>query len=473
MRASGETIICFDGTWLTALATERDRSGEIRHGASLRVEIPELTDPQSEELAETVARALDEAGIPRGQVTLALARHAVVEKPLRIECGDLADNALGTIVRVRLGRERGGTLDHSLIDYRVVARDGETADIVAASVDEAKVERFEDLLRRAGRKVRSVRVRSDGLAAYASETGRGLVVAPTPGGAEFAVVEDGTPVYTRAILEAASHDRLRIEADRTLASSGASDPSQPAPVPVFAIPSTVTVPEDWKPVVAPVGHAESLGLREDSDPGLVGLAAEPADVTHRIDFRNPMTPPDENAPARQKAMLVALALIGIVGTIWVLADMRTSELDAQIVAAESAREKAFADYLDGLTAEARFRHQAEWASTRIDWAGHLDRLTRALPPPGAVVLDEIDLRLDSSVRFAPGDGAALPGRWGSQNLLSIEIGGKADSRETIQSLRESLLPLGTLTSSGADTERDFSLRLITDARLPDSVGEGE
>ena len=122
----------------------------------------------------------------------------------------------------------------------------------------------------------------------------------------------------------------------------------------------------------------------------------------------------------------------------------------------------------GRTANGLFNRECDHDEIRGVQRCHIRR-----PSDDQAWLDEIDLRLDSSVRFAPGDGAALPGRWGSQNLLSIEIGGKADSRETIQSLRESLLPLGTLTSSGADTERDFSLRLITDARLPDSVGEGE
>ncbi|MFG0306828.1 MAG: hypothetical protein ACF8Q5_11505 [Phycisphaerales bacterium JB040] len=473
MRASVETVVCPDGTWLTALTTERDRSGQVRVRASLRTELPSLADADADDAAQSVEEALDDAGIARGNVTLVLPRHAVVEKSLRVECGDLDDNALGTIVRVRLARERGGSLENCLVDYRVVSREGDTAHVIAASVEESRVERYEQLLRSAGRRVRSVRVRTDGLAPFAGEHGTELIVAPTARGAEFAVTVAGSPVFTRACLDAASPDRLQIEADRTVASSRSADPSLSLAEPRFASHPEASVPEGWAPVHAPAGNGPGLRLEPGSDPGLVGLSAEPDGGPHRIDFRNPMTPPDAGAPARQKAMLVALALIAILGTVWVLADMRISELDAQIAAAESAREKAFAGYLDGLTAEARFRHQAEWASVRIDWAGHLERLTGALPPPGDVVLNEIDMRLDSAVRFAPGEGAALPGRWDSRDLVSIEISGKADSRETIQRLRESLLPFGTLTSSGADTEQDFSLRLVTNAELPDAGGEGE
>ena len=66
MSGSTDTLICFDGSWLTAVTAERDRSGEVRLRSVACEEIVSLEDPDAGKVQQDVARILDDTGIAKG-----------------------------------------------------------------------------------------------------------------------------------------------------------------------------------------------------------------------------------------------------------------------------------------------------------------------------------------------------------------------------------------------------------------------
>ena len=410
-------------------------------------------------------RVLDEAKVPKAGVTLALPRAEFVVRTSEYDLGDRAEGSLAPLIAMRLEREYPEPGTPLTCDFSSTDRAGEHVWITAAAMPSSRVAWWVQVLKTAGRPARSLRIRTDCLTAFVADEQPTLVTYPGVHATEFAVVAHGSVQFSRSTPGSLAGKPLQIEADRTIASLRTTKPGLQVASHVVVADDSHEVPEAFQRVQAPIdlpGHEDSAV----TDMSLLGFASEPS-RSHRLDLLQPQTPPDTGAAARQRVMLVALLLIAIVGSAFVFGRMKTEDLQRELDLATAARNEASKSYIDALADEATFRHQAAWASARFDWAAHLQRTIETLPEPGRVVLDQIQLRGDTEIRFNPGGDVALPGSWNSRQIVRLDLSGKSTDRESIEALREALLPLGTLTSRGADTENAFDLELLSTEPRPD------
>jgi hypothetical protein len=463
-------VVCLEGSRLAALQTETTRTGVVTVRAAVCKSVPGLAEEGTGKASGEIKKILNADGFAKS-VCLALPRHEVIVKQLTIRCGDLEDADLMPMVRLALGRENAVDLPSVEIDYTVISREDKNATVLVAAIDRARLGRLRAILSGAGRKVTSVRVRSDGLAAYTENEEATLVVAPGPSGCEFAVVRGGVSVLSRASQDSITPDQIRVEADRTLFSSRMVNPAMTGQSPALVSSSASEFPETWTHAPSPPSHPTLGKSLQNVHLPLLGLAVEEPGP-HRIDWQNPQKAVDRAAPARQRVMLAAFVLIAMVGTSWVLGNNKTTQLDGAISTASQARDKARDAYLAYLVDQARLKHETQWTRARVDWAAHLDSLIATLPPPGDVLLNEISGRSESRVTFRTGDRSTLPGTWGVEHAVRLDLSGTAKDRATIEALRATLLAReqSKLTINGADTDDEFNLQLTTPLASPREAG---
>lgn len=467
---STNAVICLEGSRLSAIQTEITRTGETRVQAAVCKSVASLSEEGGGRASAEIKKILNTDSFSKS-VCLALPRHEVVVKQLTIRCGDLDDAALMPMVRLGLGRENAVDLPNVVIDYTVISREEHNATVLVVAVDRTKLDRLRSLMSGAGRKISSIRLRADGLSAYTPTQETTLVIAPGPSGCEFAVVRDGLTLLSRASQDAVTPEQIRVEADRTLLSSRMVNPALNTQHPVLVSSSASEFPETWVHSPSPTTNPGLGRALQNVHLPLLGLAVEEPGQ-HRIDLQNPQKAADHGAPQRQRAMLAAFVLIAMVGTSWVLGNNKTKRLDDAIAVASDQRSKALGTYLSSLVDQARLEHETQWTQARVDWSAHLDSLINTLPAPGDVLLNEISARSESRITFRPGDKSTLPGRWGVEHAVRMDISGTAKDRATNQALRESLLARdrSDLEINGADTDTQFNLQVVTPLASPTEAG---
>ena len=381
--------------------------------------------------------------------------------------------------------------------------------ILAAALPSDRFIFIKELAAAASMKLHRITLRCCGAAAMVAELSQrkaGAVLGITLGSRaiEFIVVSDGQLLFARSadlavpqlmaepaqkgeaeghgehsneVLEAFA-DRVAVEAKRTWMAFGAS-PGLGLLAPELI---AVTAPENltrligertalalcshWEQPALPayIKLPEGLPRREfDLLAPLLGLLVEQLLTRPSLDFANPRKLPDPAAKRRRTALVAALALIVTIGGGYVLADRALGGLRGDLTAAQANEAKLRKDFDTFQLTHAKVSHFESWAAAKVDWLGHMQKLTESLPVPTAGVVDEVSARGVTSIRYSFGTPSSgyIGGLWNTSTQVIFDLGGKVRSRQIASDLRERLMNGGIygVESQGPDVPDKFAFGL--------------
>jgi len=440
------------------------------------------------------------AQLAKVRTILAVSRGDVVLKQLSLPASaSLQPHELANIVRLQMVRQLTMQIEGTSIDYLPPVPhpgmpSGQMVPVMAGAMPSDRVAWCRELIDNAGLNLRRIGLRCFGAAALLADVsqrrgGPVLGVAIGGGSVEFVIVEDGQLAFARAVDLARPEggdspqeifaERLAVEAKRTWmgfrGTRPGGDPELVAVIGESELSKVVgrkcaaALACSWDLVGMP-SFVEVPPSMSESDRALlaplIGLLSETLHNRPSLDFANPRKVPDLGAKKRQTALAAMLGLIVLGGIGSIVADRVLGGIRAdrdELVAREASLRKEFEQFQ---VEHARVTHFERWASSKVDWIGHIKHVSDSLPLPTSGVVDDLAGHLFAATTFTMGSGGYLNGRWNQTNEVTFDLGGKSDARQTASDLRERLLSTGdyTVESQGPDAPDHFSFAL-TSAKL--------
>jgi hypothetical protein len=523
------TVIDLDGRHITALcAVSSPQRLTPKRWASLTVPT-EVSIENPGAFGTWLGMQLSAAKFPRSRVIFTVSRSEVVLKPLTLPAGStpLTQVDIANIVRLQMNKQLATHGAGAAIDYVSwgARGDGAPLGVLAGALPAAGLTLLRSIASAAGCKLTSIMLRCDGAAALLAEVSQrrgGCVLGVMLGGGstEVLVVDDGQLVFARS-LDSPSHttgstsditqptggeiagsgplevtaERLAVEVKRTWAGylSSRGDTARPAQgLPSLALPELVAViaPADaakavgercsvmlgdvsWDLVVPPafVDIPESMSDAERAQIlPLLGAAAQAAFRRPHLNFARERKLPDPREKMRTLLLAGVLGVIVLGGIGYVLADQALSRYRTQLSESQARLEELTQDLRAYQVRHAKVSHASTWLGARVDWLGHVQRITDQLPAATEGVADELIGRSVSTTVYKSGKQKSeyLQGTWEQPAQILFDISGRVRSRQVASELRDDILKgsLYNVESQGPDTPDRYSFSLVTATASP-------
>lgn len=465
--------------WGVAAARFRLSRGPAELKAWAVAARPEEIDPaDAGSMGGWLRGVLDGAGVKGNRAVVVVSRSSVILKKLDAPEG-LRDEDIDGYVRMQLKRQ--GPIEGD--DAGVGARRLPSGELLAAAMPADVLGFLREVMQGAGRRVTGVRLRADGIAAFASEfAGRRLLVHALPMSAELVVADGPHAVFAREAAITGGEGRaeaLAVQIQRTRMGARASGfevgeatvrfaDADEAPIPEEALADAVGGTVSGFGPLAEGWGAQDNGLDARASAALaplIGLASG-WDAGAALDLAA-ARPATRGQRVRRVAMLGAAATLVLGGGVWTVAQQRLGDLRGRVEAAEGRAVELRDRYVASLTREARLRHLEMWAGLDPDWVGRLDWLSATLPAREEALLDELRGVFEGGVVFRPEKrGVYTNGAWLGEGAITLTLDGRAARRDAMTDLRARLLEGDSvrLTPRGADEDDTFSFRLTIPAR---------
>jgi hypothetical protein len=380
--------------------------------------------------------------------------------------------------------------DAAVIDYVPVRREASATTVMAAAVEQKRLDAVRLAVEAAGCRLDRVSLRCMGCAALVARLdtleagvssgsgaatggsgGSGIFVIDIAGDTvEFSVVVDGTLRFSRAADLADADDPVTVaeavitETRRTwLSYRAAEDTERVAQAIVLGDRGTA------QRVAAAIGEIVQLptetltrhprlrgGEADVSGYGsLAGLLLEPLADAERLDLLRPRKPADRAAQLRQ-LVLVGLAIVIVAsGIAWTVGRRQFDAAQRNVDDLEQKANASTAEYYRFIRDSDRLRHLQEWEKINVDWLAHALHLQQAIPPPNEVVLDGWVGTLNTlGVEWEKnGD------RWSAPMDIRIVIDGEASVRAAADRVRAALVEDESYQTTSREAESTSGKRL--------------
>jgi hypothetical protein len=507
------------------------RDGSVKVKRTARFDVPlEIDTEDAVALGRWVAERLREAGVGTHSAILAVPRSAVMLKRLSLpEPPDEAD--LPEMVRLAMSRQLTFPADTAVIDYltpRAMKDGGGTVEVLAAAVAGELHGWYEAVAKAAGLKIVRSCLRSAGLAALlgtsaevASEkaeadereatesdavdgepTDRHLLLGMELTGREvgLVVLDRGELIFARAtdLNFGAEHEHIEpgdaayaslvgTEARRTWMSyrvtmeAGQVDHAMLIGAPGLVEAARDEVAEALGVTVSALEAHADVRCGETPVDGawpLIGLMLQASRDVPVIDFAHPRKAPDRAAAKRQRVMLVALAVIVVLGAgyTWMKRDLAKREAAFDRVYAK--QRETYGKWVGLQREKARLEHLQRWENTRFDWLDHMLHIRDRLPESSIATLSGVSGTSSGSGVFYERASSRRynDGEWFTVTQGRFTIAGQAVDRDAADALRSAFVDddVYLCRPSGADAQgrtnkrqpAKFSLSLETTAADP-------
>ena len=511
MKRRGRSIVIeLDGPRLSAISAEVG-ADRVRLANWRTATCPtDVNDADADALLAWASAQLKSWKLGRGRVICAVPRAEIVLKRLSLAgAGAVEEGDRAGIVSLQMGRQLSLSMQDPVVDYVPIgtASESSSLDVIAAALPSSRLAWLERLLKEAGLRLDRIGVRSEGVAtlvanALPDEQGAVLGIALGASTTDFVIVEAGELVFARSAdlgLPAPNDaddfaERVAVEAKRSWMSYRMTRESADVErvmvlggdevSTLVADRCSATLEFDAHTVGAP-DFLEVVGDLASSDRllslPLVGLLAQQLVGRPTLDFANPRRAPDRSAAVRQRVLAACLGLIVVAGAGYVLAQGELSRLERRRESLLGERNGLRDEYADALRRDARLEHLRQFVGTDVDWIGHMEWLSEAMPATTEALADRFQGSLDADVVFRPrvverGSRRVAEyagGSWSHDEVISILLDGRVHDRETADSLRTSLIDSGvyTVDTRGPDEQDRFSFELIS--RDADPMREAE
>lgn len=512
------TVIDLDGRAVTVVAVAASpQRVTARRWALLQVP-QDVSIENPGMLGAWIGKELAQRRISRSRVILTVPRSTVVLKPLVLPSGDLSAPDIANIVRLQMNKQLATHGTGAAIDYVPfgASTSGAPLGVLAGALPASGLTLLRGVAAAASCKLTSIALRGEGAAALLAELSQrrgGSVLAVLMGAAsiEVLVVDDGQLVFARSLdsvtlpredvvddsnlvedsnITKVSGDiedlaeRIAVEVKRTWAGyvsiRGDAKPASGVPelLALIAPPdyakavgekcSVMLGNISWDLVVPPsfVEIPESLSDRERSVLlPLLGAAAQHLYRRPQLNFARERKLPDPREKRRTLALAGVLGAIVLGGIGYIAADQGLNKYRTELSEATAREQELSQDLREYQVRHAKVSHAFAWQSARVDWLGHIQRITDQLPAPTEGVADELAARSVSATIYKPGKQRSeyLQGTWEQPTQVLVDISGRVRSRQVASDMRERILSGETynVESQGPDTPDRYSFSLVT------------
>lgn len=376
--------------------------------------------------AETLARALSEAKVPRGDAVINVGRSGTELRMLELPY--VPDEELPAIVRFQAIRQFAAMTEDWKLDFVTLtkgAREGEQIKVLAAAISPQLAQQLEDGCTKSGLNLKRMLFRPFSVAtlfaqAMPSETTR-LIVDFTGSEADLIVLSSEGLRLSRTVRllpkqgDAASAgidaEQILPELRRTLMTYGNQAGAKPIEQVIVCggeddfdladslrtkLEMEVTVINPFQLVDTNANAFNEVAGDRRRFSGLIGalMTPQPCDETS-IDFHNPRRPPVEGDVQRKQIFYGALAgvvVLMILGFGYFMLAREQNKLDNLIAQANSQRNlhKRTVDDIN------RFKQvEAFLDGAGLNWADEIDRISEKIPEEG-VIIQSLSFSIDQS-----------------------------------------------------------------------------
>ncbi len=473
--------------WLTAVTVGTEK-GRPKLGPGLCVKLPDGTsNTDSEAVGQWVGEQIRQAGLGGRPVTWVAGRGDLLLKRLSLPKPP-HENQLPAMVKLQMSRAMPVQGTDAATDFVVLREEGGTLDLLGASVPAERLVWMRSMLGAAKLKLGSVvlRAQCSGCIAGLPDAGHArIVVSPGASSVEVVVVEPGGVVTSRGVdatwpsgEQEGFVRRIAVEVKRTWMGYRAAQNSLPvdSAVVIGGSPLCSAIADAVAEVIeaeAVAMAAESFGVVDASstvDPTrwlpLSGVGVSACD---RIDLLNPTKAKAARSKTRERAMLVAMAGIGIVGAAIVFGYLSLADLRDEQDALRKQRSRLANDYEAMLLTRSRLDHLKALRESRPEWSGHLDRVLGHAAASG-VRIDQLGGASRGGVWFGDPKGERnfwfREGEYRPAVRGELTVQGVADNRELASMARGRLVndPLYMVQTQGPDAGPSFKLEIDTTMR---------
>lgn len=473
---------------LRALLAQRDGT-MLRVRKTLIEDLPsDLDVDDAAALGQWVRESLKNAGFPRGNVSLALAREHVGLKRLHLPTRD--EHELPEMTRLSMQQEMPFDAEGAVIDFFPVSESERGTTVVAVAVPRSRLEQAVNTARAAKLGLQRISLRSMGSALLLKNLGERtagsvLAIDITGESLEFCVIDDGAVRFSRAAefspdySREAKIDAVITETRRTWMSYRMSEDA--AEITRVILLGDKEICSDLRgrlgemlrvdaerleshPLVDPNGH--DIGRLWP----LAGMLLEPDEQKTTIDFAHPTRAPDRAAARRKKLLYAAgLGMLLVLGA-WTFASRDLARLEAESARLLETQQEMLPRYVRYHREEYRLEHIDRWKAVRVDWLEHLQYLASLAPEPAELVLGS----WIGNIQFRQVQYDARRDEWSAPRQITINASGEARNRQTADRFREALVrgsvydtsSTGPDAPSGRRLPFGFSYRLQTEVDMP-------
>lgn len=473
MPSEEYTLIDLDGQRLLAAVVRAAAGGAevVRCAVALRP--TDVPGDSAQAVGVWAGAQLKAAGMSRRALVIAAPRGEVILKQLALQAGpDATEEEVSGMVKLAVLRQAAVGVDGGAIDYLPLGQRaaGEAMRVMAVAMPQPRREWWREFAAAAHGKVAKLGLRCSGVAAVLADEsmtrdGALLGIVCGPSTTEMVIVEDGAPVFARAMPmgrtggpTAQYAETTATEAKRTWMSFRAASPG--------GVCSGVCVlgDDEVSEVVGAKAAAELGAARIESQrlsrvkfgcevggeersacTALAGLVLESAGGGRGLDLANPRKGPDKRAKARQLVLGGALGMILLGGVGYMVNDQGVRDLKKQVEKARAEETELRKQFEGFLSTHARAAHLKEWRATGTDWISHLAVLSEQVPDTERAQLDAVVGRLSrqSRVVYVPRSGRTYPeGQWRAERQSEFTLNGRANGQEPLAELRSNLVSLG-------------------------------
>ena len=460
---------------------------------------PDEVDPASPaSYGAWVRRTLDDSGIRTKRFLIAEPRRNAVLKRLRLPRPSDAVVDIAAMVRLQMSRQLTMPADETVVDFvELNGREGESIEVLAGAIPATRLAFAREVCEAAEIRAIGVTLRCWGSAAMfrAASDRSGILLGISLGSAsiEYVLMDRGHMIFSREAELTDTKGDPWSDADEALAAQAVVEAKRTW--------MTQRVTGDMEPIerVAVLGNgdlaravangcADELSLPVETIPPptrvslppesgaarfstmapLIGLLDMPAGEL--LDFAHPRRTPNTSAESRRKLVLGAAAAVVVLALGIVVGDRKLDSLRDELASIQSRQSDASGEYLEFLRDDARVRHIDRWLEGDVDWLAHLTWLSGRLPPPGQMLLDDLEGIVDAEVLYTQKrKGYLQPSDdWRVRRRVSIPLSGSVSDRVVANALRETLIQQSIygVKNTSPDTPGRFDLELTTDAASP-------
>lgn len=413
---------------------------------------PETPQSDSGLYGDWLRGCFDRSGLRGRRCVLALDRADVLVKRLVFAAlpADLSD--LTSMVGLQVARQIVAPPGGLRVDYLRSEKPNDPS-VLAAAVPNERLETAMRAARAAGLTVQRVAPLSCGYAAVARAAARGgdgarLIIASTPPGTEFIVVDSGEVMLSRWVAtptaeagpDASGSRWIALEARRTLMSHSADAGARPVAA-CAVVGSTETaggiaaIVTEITGLSCDVIGSENGAEGDASAIGLTGLFAEARSDLAVIDLAHPRKAQDRAARRRQFAMAAVLGLIVAVGGVFTLGSRNLSDAEAQLNAIKDLHAEETAARLTAMRDVARLDHILKWEESSPDWLAHFATIGEVAPPGEGVVRELRGSASRNSLTYSKKGGTYDPNSWAVDPSVSLLVKGIAKSTDAAERYR--------------------------------------
>ncbi len=460
---------------------------------------PDEVDPASPtSVGVWVRNTLDESGIRARRFLIAEPRRNALLKRLRLPRPSDGVVDVAAMVRLQMSRQLTMPAGETIVDFvELNGHEGESIEVLAGAIPATRLAFAREVCEAAQIRAIGMTLRCWGSAAMFREASEdsGILLGISLGSAsiEYVLMDRGHMIFSReaeltdargdpwADADEALAGQAVVEAKRTWMAQRVTGDMEPidrvavlgngelAQAVAHGCADELKLPVETIP--PPTGLSlppESGAARFSTMAPLIGLLDMPAGEL--LDFAHPRRTPSASAQSRRKLVLGAAAAVVLLALGLVVGDRKLDRLRDELIVIESRQRDASGEYLSFLRDDARVKHLDLWLEADVDWLAHLTWLSGRLPPPGKMLLDDLEGIVNAEVLYTQERRGYLQPTddWRMRRRVSIPLSGTVSDRAVANALREALIrqSIYGVKNTSPDTPGRFDLELTTDAAAP-------